>query len=116
MKRNTGCIFLSHEFNLNLVHMCHLLHCSKGLDFSYLLVVWLRNVPNIFCILCVGVNKFMHFVLQKSKTSLECLKGTYTSCEKVDECEAFLHEQCFVPAWRIVEQNVSTHVDCVTMQ
>ena len=36
MKRNTGCIFLSHEFNLNLVHMYHLLHCSKSLDFSLL--------------------------------------------------------------------------------
>ena len=46
-------------------------------------------------------------LLQKSEANSECLRDVYDSQGKVDECEIFIHEQCFVPAWRMVQQIVS---------
>ena len=44
---------------------------------------------------------------QESRANTECLRGPYDTRERVNECETFIHEKCFAPAWCSVQQKVS---------
>ena len=46
-------------------------------------------------------------VIQNYRNCCTGVSGTYDCQQKVNVCETFLHQHCFLPAWKEVQREVS---------